>query len=89
MALKKFYVGLKCLVKDERGFIMVHTDNEGDYWRIPGGRMDDDESFEETIRREVAEELPGTEIFEVKELQGAFRVLRDVDEDTSLILLYF
>ena len=71
---------------EKRGvLILLHKD----FWDIPGGRIDDDENFEQTLRRELAEELPGCEVKEVRELKGAFRVEHDIEEDTGLVLLYY
>lgn len=89
--MKKFYVGIKGIVRDQaRGYILLHRDyKSGDYWDIPGGRMDDDEDFEQTLRRELQEELPGIEVHQVGDLQGAFRLHKDIDADIGLVLLYF
>lgn len=89
--MKKFYVGVKGVVRDEtRGYILLHRDyKSGDYWDTPGGRMDDSEKFEDTLRRELNEELPGIQDVRVGELLGAFRLQKDIDGDTSLVLLYF
>ncbi len=63
--MKKFYVGVKAIIHDEkRGFLLLKH-NEGHY-DIPGGRIDGSDDFEQTIRRELAEEVPGTELKEVK-----------------------
>lgn len=87
MSMKKFYVGVKAIIKEDRGYLLLKA-TKG-HMDIPGGRMDDDENFEQTIRREVAEELAGAEVISVNELQGAFRLPKDIDGDTSLVLLYF
>ena len=88
--MKKFFVGVKGIVKDERGYLLLHRDyKSGNYWDIPGGRIDGNEDFEDTLKRELAEELPGITISALKELQGAFRLQKDIEGDTSLVLLYF
>jgi 8-oxo-dGTP pyrophosphatase MutT (NUDIX family) len=87
MSLKKFYVGVKVIIKDKRGYLILKHVNE--YTDMPGGRVDDNETLDQTIRREVAEELPGTVVLSVNGLRGAYRILRDVDKDTGLILLYY
>ena len=87
MTMKKFYVGVKAIIKEERGYLVLKA-TKG-HWDIPGGRMDGDENFEQTIRREVSEELPGAEVTSVNNLQGAFRLPKYIDGDTSLVLLYF
>ncbi len=85
--MKKFYVGVKGVIKEDRGYLILKS-TKG-HWDIPGGRMDSDETFEQTIIREVSEELPGSEVTAINELQGAFRLHKDIDDDISLVLLYF
>lgn len=85
--MKKFYVGVKGVVRDrERGIILLYR---GNYWDTPGGRIDGDEEFEDTLRRELEEELPGIKDVKVGKLLGAFRLQKDIETETSLVLLYF
>lgn len=85
--MKTFYVGIKGIIfNNQKGVLLL---KRGDFWDIPGGRMDDDEEFLDTLRRELAEELPGIEVQEVGELLGAHRVQKDIDGEISLVLLYF
>lgn len=85
--MKKFYVGVKAIIQDDRGILIIK--HSKGYWDLPGGRMDNDEDFVDTLRREISEELPGSELEEVGELQGSYRLHRDIDGDTSLMLVYF
>jgi len=86
--MKKFYVGIKAIVHDkDRGYLLLKH-NKG-HWDIPGGRMDDGEEFKDTIEREFSEEIPGTELLDIGDLQGTFRLPHDIDGDMGLILLYF
>ena len=87
MAMKHFYVGVKGLIKTEKGYLLVR--HKKGHYEIPGGRIDDDENFEQTIIREIQEELPGTTEVSLGELVGASRVHRDIDEGVGLVLLYF
>ena len=87
MAMKKFYVGIKGFIHTDKGILIIQH-AEG-HWDIPGGRMDDDEDFEETLRRELSEEVPGCELMSVGEMQGAFRLHKDIVNDISLVLVYF
>jgi len=85
--MKKFYVGVKAIIKDERGYLVLKA--KKGHMDIPGGRINGDESFLQTIEREVQEELPGTKVIRVRELSGAYRVQKDIDDDIGLVLLYF
>lgn len=89
--MKKFYVGVKGVVRDKnRGIILLHRDyKSGDYWDVPGGRIDGDEDLTQALTRELDEELPGITSIKVGELLGAHRLQKDIEGDTSLVLLYF
>lgn len=87
MAMKKFYVGVKAVIQDERGVLLIkHAEG---HWDEPGGRMDYHEDFADTLAREISEELPGATLKSVGKLQGAFRLQKDIDGDISLVLVYF
>jgi len=86
--MKKFYVGVKAVIYDEqKGYLMLrHTSGWLDF---PGGRMDDDEDFQEAMKRELREELPGSILVSMGKLLDTKRVMKDIDGDISLVLLYF
>lgn len=85
--MKKFYVGVKAIIKTEQGFLILK--HAKGHYDTPGGRIDDNEDFEQTLRRELSEELPGINVVTVGDLIGAFRLQKDIDGDISLVLLYF
>ncbi len=66
-----FHVGIKALITDDRNDILLlrsgpeETKHTGvEYWDFPGGRIKGDHGIEETLRREITEELgiPGEEL---------------------------
>ena len=87
--IKTFYVGVKgVVVKDDK--VLVVKGGEGrDFWEVPGGRIDDNESLHETLRRELAEEVPNIQNIQIGEVLDAFRVHRDIDGEVSLTLIFF
>ncbi len=87
MTMKKFYVGVKAILKEERGVLLVHS--KKGYWDVPGGRIDGDETYEETLAREISEEVIGAKLSKVGKLLSTVRMPFDVDQDTGLVLLFF
>lgn len=88
MVMKKFYVGAKAVVQDpSKGvFLVKHTSG---FWDMPGGRLDDNESLEEGMLRELKEEVPDCKINSIGEQIGAYRIHRDIVDDISLVLVFF
>jgi 8-oxo-dGTP pyrophosphatase MutT (NUDIX family) len=85
--MKKFYVGVKGVIKAEKGYLLLkHTKGHFD---MPGGRMDGNEDFKDTLTRELSEELPGINDVKIGELVGSYRLQKDIEDDTSLVLLFF
>ena len=65
-----FHLGVKALIINKAGKILVLrsnpkklTNNEPDHWDLPGGRLQKgDQNLEETLRREVKEEIGITQL---------------------------
>ena len=56
---KLFYVGVKAMITNAAGQMLVMKTGEGPnevHWDIPGGRMEEQEAPLDTLRREVREE---------------------------------
>lgn len=60
---KKFHVGVKALIRDERGRILILKANPKElkggkaHWDLPGGRIKEGDTTEQTLRTEIKEEL--------------------------------
>jgi 8-oxo-dGTP pyrophosphatase MutT (NUDIX family) len=52
---------------------------DGDFWTIPGGRCDEGEEIEVTLRREVEEEI-GVKNFEIKKKLGSAPGAKEGDQ---------
>lgn len=61
MAAQTFQVGIKALIRNDSGqILMVHIpewSGNAAHWDLPGGRIDSNESFLETLNRELLEEI--------------------------------
>ncbi len=88
--MKKFNVGIKAVVRrKDGGVLLLKKNNQESFWEVPGGRVDDDESIEETLMRELQEELPGISRIHVNRILCADRLPKDIAEDLGLILIYY
>lgn len=50
-------VALKAVIEQEGKILLVRDVNDADIWEIPGGRLDENETPEEGLKRELQEEL--------------------------------
>jgi 8-oxo-dGTP pyrophosphatase MutT (NUDIX family) len=71
-----YRVSLKCLVRNERGEVLVVKESGRDWWDLPGGGMDHGEDIRSAIAREMQEEVSMQGDFEYK--------IVDVDEPKHL-----
>ena len=46
-----------CLVAERNGRLLLVRVRDNEHWYLPGGKIEQDESPEETLERELAEEL--------------------------------
>ncbi len=86
--IKTFHVGVKAVVYDKAKGVLLLLHENG-FWDTPGGRIDDNESIEETLTREISEELPNAKLHKIKKLESAFRLQKDILPDISLVMLYY
>lgn len=77
---------------DKGKVLLLHTNavkERRDMWEVPGGRIDDDENIEQTLRRELEEELPNIKDIKIHEILDSYRVPRDIDDEISLVLVFY
>lgn len=89
MAIQLFNVGIKAaIVQDEKILIVKHATK--DFWDVPGGRIDDNESTQDTLSRELTEELPGSKLNSIGGTVCAYRVPDFTFSDgTGLVLIVY
>ena len=64
------FKAVKALIERDGKYLLIKSNNyEGDYWEVPGGRLDDGESFEDALKREVFEEV-GLRVKIIRELNS-------------------
>lgn len=52
-----YRISMKCLVRNERGEVLVVKESGRSWWDLPGGGMDHGEDIRSTIAREMEEEV--------------------------------
>ncbi|MDB5166103.1 MAG: hypothetical protein JWM37_175 [Candidatus Saccharibacteria bacterium] len=87
--MKAFNVGIKALIVREGKILLVRRAGDYQYWDVPGGRIDDDESIEATLDRELREELPNIESYDNQGIIDAYRLHKDIKPDLSLALVFY
>lgn len=95
MSTDTFHLGIKALVCDTAGHVLllkVNTaklkDTREAYWDLPGGRLEKGQTIEETLHREVQEELGITEVYIAKQIGMVLSNIRIPvgEENVGLIL---
>jgi len=88
MAITIFNVGVKGLIVDGDKVLIVKSSSHG-FWEAPGGRVDDNETIQETLIRELQEELPGIENIQVGRLLNVYRLPGMPLGDHGLMLMWY
>ena len=90
MSEKLFNVGIKAVItQGDKVLLVDNVKRRHDTWEFPGGRMDGNETIEETLRRELTEELPNIKNIKIGALLGAHRIHHDIKEKVSLVLIFY
>jgi len=88
--IKECYVGVKGIVHcDNQCLLLRKGIGEDAFWDVPGGRINDNETLEQTLQRELREELPGIKNFSMGALVGAYRIDRDLSDGHALVLIFY
>lgn len=94
----RFHLGIKALIRNSVGQILLLKVNPKKlvyrddwkgvaYWDIPGGRIKKDISVEETLRREVEEEIGINNISNIKPFSMVLSKIRIPQEEDSVGLI--
>lgn len=89
-----FHLGIKALVRNKDGNILLlqldPRELGGEFWDIPGGRVQRGHSVAETLKREIQEETGVTKVTIGKKVGIVLSPIRikvkDADNDVGLIL---
>jgi 8-oxo-dGTP diphosphatase len=88
--IKDCNVGIKALlVVDGKCLIVKRVEPTHEYWDVPGGRIDNDETLSETLARELKEELPSLVSYTIRDVVGAYRFRRNITNNRALVLIFY
>ena len=87
--MKNFFVGVKAVILEDDKILLLKDSSRPDFWDVPGGRIDDDETLEQTLLRELSEELPSHTNPKIGELLNAYRIPGSIKGDLGLVLLFY
>jgi 8-oxo-dGTP diphosphatase len=83
-----FYIGVKAIIAHGDKILLL-KDRPRDTWELPGGRIDAGQSIEETLSREITEEIPGAKLLKLGQLLHAAIGDFLVENQYSLCLLFY
>jgi len=88
---KAFVVGIKGVIIRNRKILLLKKLDQLKhyYWDVPGGKVKHGESYQETLQREVEEEIPTLKFIEAQELVGAYFLDRDLKNGFGLLRLFY
>jgi len=88
---KSFHVGIKAVITSgDQLLLLSRMDAEGKlYWDCPGGRIDGNESIDQTLKRELKEEILNLPNHKPGPVLGAYRLPKDIEKAHSLVVIFY
>ncbi len=62
--------------------------DENAHWDVPGGRINDNESLDEALVRELFEELPTLKSYTISGIVGAYRLMENINNKALIFIFY-
>lgn len=59
---QSFYIGVKAIIKNDSGDILILKDAPRGKWEVPGGRIDKNQTIQQSLEREIQEEILGAKL---------------------------
>lgn len=87
--MKNFNVGIKSVIVKKDKVLLLKRYDASRYWDIPGGRIDDNESVEQTLVRELKEEVTNVKNIKIIKILSAWRLHKDIQPNISLVLIFY
>ena len=87
--MKTFHVGIKSIIVNDNKVLLLKRYDNSKFWDVPGGRIDENESIDQTLVRELKEEVKNAENINIIEILSTWRLHKDILPDISLVLIFF
>ncbi len=91
--MKSFYVGIKAIIEHDNKFLLLKKSLKDSsleyYWDVPGGKIENDEDIEETLKRELEEEIDYHGQFQVGKLLDVYKLPFSVENNHGLFLVFY
>lgn len=85
-------IGCGAIIEDDKNRILLQRRKDQNNWGIPGGVMEVNETFEETVKREVEEEtdltIEGIELFGIYSGPSCFKEYPNGDKIYSIQIIF-
>ncbi len=86
--VKKFHIGIKALIKEDGKILVLKDAGRYSGYDLPGGKVDEKESYEQALKRELNEEI-GLKRFKLGKLLYIFEREDYKEKGISLMLIFF
>lgn len=86
---QSFNVGVKALIQDDSGAILILRKATTGKWEVPGGRINQGASLADTLGRELDEELPGATLITLGKVMHVAEGSFPLDDQHNLLLVFF
>jgi 8-oxo-dGTP pyrophosphatase MutT (NUDIX family) len=86
---QSYYIGIKGIIKDKTGRVLILKDSSTGKWEVPGGRIDAGQTIEGAFAREISEEIEGASLVRFGELLCAAQGDYLVENKHKLMLLFY
>jgi 8-oxo-dGTP pyrophosphatase MutT (NUDIX family) len=85
-----FFAGIKAVIRDEEGrVLLLEADSQfGPHWDLPGGKIHKNSTAENTLERELGEEIENIRISEISFLTADFSNINHLSSKKIIFLVY-
>jgi 8-oxo-dGTP pyrophosphatase MutT (NUDIX family) len=86
---KIFFIGVKGIIVQDGKVLLLKKSGDRVFWDAPGGRINEGETSNQALLRELQEELPAAKNVTIGKLLHAHVLDRNIKDDIGLNLLFY